>query len=156
VLTHARHESKLEKVDVGGCMEEDIDELSQRAGELGLLGYRCSFSRAGCLPLKIAVTISEVHGPYFCHLFEHDSQKASPSNDRPFSNTRLALWRDSVCAKCFDCGDVALRVGTEARVNQSSGDVALRVGTEARVNQSIGDITTRSKRILCGTASYDR
>jgi hypothetical protein len=30
---------------VGDCMEEDIDELSQRAGELGLLGYQCSFSR---------------------------------------------------------------------------------------------------------------
>jgi hypothetical protein len=42
VLTHARRESKREKVNavvyVGDCMEEDIDELSQRAGELGLLG----------------------------------------------------------------------------------------------------------------------
>ena len=42
VLTHARRESMREKVSavvyVGDCMEEDIDELSQRAGELGLLG----------------------------------------------------------------------------------------------------------------------
>jgi hypothetical protein len=42
VLTHARRESERNKVDaivyVGDCMEEDIDELSQRAGALGLLG----------------------------------------------------------------------------------------------------------------------
>jgi hypothetical protein len=42
VLTHARRESEHGKVNavvyVGDCMEEDIDELSQRAGELGLLG----------------------------------------------------------------------------------------------------------------------
>ena len=42
VLTHARRENEQGKVNalvyVGDCMEEDIDELSQRAGELGLLG----------------------------------------------------------------------------------------------------------------------
>jgi hypothetical protein len=42
VLTHARRESEQNKVNaivyVGDCMEEDIDELSQRAGALGLLG----------------------------------------------------------------------------------------------------------------------
>ncbi len=42
VLTHARRENEQIKVNaviyVGDCMEEDIDELSQRAGELGLLG----------------------------------------------------------------------------------------------------------------------
>jgi hypothetical protein len=42
VLIHARRESQQEKVNavvyVGDCMEEDIDQLSQRAGELGLLG----------------------------------------------------------------------------------------------------------------------
>jgi hypothetical protein len=42
VLTHARRESERGKVDVvvyvGDCTEEDIDELSQRAGALGLLG----------------------------------------------------------------------------------------------------------------------
>jgi hypothetical protein len=41
VLTHIRRESEHGKVNavvyVGDCMEEDIDELSQRAGELGLL-----------------------------------------------------------------------------------------------------------------------
>jgi hypothetical protein len=42
VLAHARRESERKKVSavvyVGDCMEEDIDQLSQRAGELGLLG----------------------------------------------------------------------------------------------------------------------
>ena len=42
VLTHARKESEQAKVNavvyVGDCMEEDIDELSQRAGALGLMG----------------------------------------------------------------------------------------------------------------------
>jgi hypothetical protein len=42
VLAHARRESEQHKVNavvyVGDCMEEDIDELSQRAGALGLLG----------------------------------------------------------------------------------------------------------------------
>ena len=42
VLTHARRERERNKVNavvyVGDCMEEDIDELSQRAGALGLLG----------------------------------------------------------------------------------------------------------------------
>ena len=41
VLTHARCESEKAKVNaivyVGDCMEEDIDELSQRAGMLGLM-----------------------------------------------------------------------------------------------------------------------
>jgi hypothetical protein len=42
VLAHARRESKAAKVNavvyVGDCMEEDLDELRARAGELGLLG----------------------------------------------------------------------------------------------------------------------
>ena len=42
VLTHPRKESEQVKVNavvyVGDCMEEDIDELSQRAGALGLMG----------------------------------------------------------------------------------------------------------------------
>jgi hypothetical protein len=42
ILGHARRESEKTKVNaviyVGDCMEEDIDELSQRAGTLGLLG----------------------------------------------------------------------------------------------------------------------
>ena len=42
VLAHAKRESKKAKVNavvyVGDCMEEDIDELCARAGELALLG----------------------------------------------------------------------------------------------------------------------
>ena len=42
VLSHAREENSRQKVHalvyVGDCMEEDIDQLSQLAGELGLVG----------------------------------------------------------------------------------------------------------------------
>jgi hypothetical protein len=42
VLSHARQETEKAKVNalvyVGDCMEEDIDQLSQLAGELGLVG----------------------------------------------------------------------------------------------------------------------
>jgi hypothetical protein len=42
VLSHARRESETAKVNalvyVGDCMEEDVDQLSQLAGELGLIG----------------------------------------------------------------------------------------------------------------------
>ena len=42
VLSHARRESEAAKVNalvyVGDCMEEDVDQLSQLAGELGLIG----------------------------------------------------------------------------------------------------------------------
>jgi len=42
VLSHARRETKAQKVDalvyVGDCMEEQIDDLAALAGELGLLG----------------------------------------------------------------------------------------------------------------------
>ena len=42
VLSHASHEGKTAKVNaliyVGDCMEEDLDQLSQLAGELGLIG----------------------------------------------------------------------------------------------------------------------
>jgi hypothetical protein len=42
VLGHARRESAAAKVNalvyVGDCMEEDVDQLSQIAGELGLIG----------------------------------------------------------------------------------------------------------------------
>jgi hypothetical protein len=42
VLAHARRESERNKVNalvyVGDCMEENVDELAQLAGELGLIG----------------------------------------------------------------------------------------------------------------------
>ena len=54
VLTHACRESERGKVNavvyVGDCMEENIDELSQRAGVLGLLRTPMFFSRRGATP----------------------------------------------------------------------------------------------------------
>jgi hypothetical protein len=42
VMAHARRESETSKVNalvyVGDCMEEDVDQLAQLAGELGLIG----------------------------------------------------------------------------------------------------------------------
>ncbi|HZJ13194.1 MAG TPA: VWA domain-containing protein [Methyloceanibacter sp.] len=42
VLAHARRESETSKVNalvyVGDCMEEDVDQLAQLAGELGMIG----------------------------------------------------------------------------------------------------------------------
>ncbi|PLX36843.1 MAG: hypothetical protein C0606_13655 [Hyphomicrobiales bacterium] len=42
VLAHALSETRKEKVSaliyVGDCMEEDVDDLAQKAGELGMLG----------------------------------------------------------------------------------------------------------------------
>jgi hypothetical protein len=42
VLSHARREGETSKVNalvyVGDCMEEDVDQLAQLAGELGLIG----------------------------------------------------------------------------------------------------------------------
>jgi hypothetical protein len=42
VLAHARRESEANKVNalvyVGDCMEEDVDQLAQLAGELGMIG----------------------------------------------------------------------------------------------------------------------
>ncbi len=42
MLTHARRENETSKVNalvyVGDCMEEDVDQLAQLAGELGMIG----------------------------------------------------------------------------------------------------------------------
>jgi hypothetical protein len=55
VLSHARRESERTKVNalvyVGDCMEETIDELSQRAGELGLLGVPVFLFQEGHDPI---------------------------------------------------------------------------------------------------------
>ncbi len=44
VLRHALAETRVRKIDalvfVGDCLEEDVDHLSQLAGELGMLGVR--------------------------------------------------------------------------------------------------------------------
>lgn len=55
VLRHARDEARRGKVNalvfVGDCMEEDIDELGQLAGELGLLGVPCFLFHEGHDPV---------------------------------------------------------------------------------------------------------
>jgi len=55
VLRHARDEAKRQKVNavvfVGDCMEEDVDELGQLAGELGLLGVPCFLFHEGRDPV---------------------------------------------------------------------------------------------------------
>ena len=73
VLTHARRESERNKVNavvyVGDCMEEDIDELSQRAGALGLLGVPMFLFQEGRDP-KAELAFKEIarltRGAY-CH-----------------------------------------------------------------------------------------
>jgi hypothetical protein len=55
ILTHARRESEKQKVNalvyVGDCMEEDIDRLSNLAGELGLLGVPAFMFQEGRDPV---------------------------------------------------------------------------------------------------------
>ena len=73
VLTHARRESEQAKVNamvyVGDCMEEDIDELSQRAGALGLMGVPMFMFQEGRNP-KAEIAFKEIarltRGAY-CH-----------------------------------------------------------------------------------------
>jgi hypothetical protein len=51
VLRHALEESRQRKVDalvfVGDCLEENVDELCRRAGELGLLGVKTFLFQEG-------------------------------------------------------------------------------------------------------------
>ena len=73
VLTHARRECERNKVNavvyVGDCMEEDIDEMSQRAGALGLLGVPMFLFQEGREP-KAELAFKEIarltRGAY-CH-----------------------------------------------------------------------------------------
>lgn len=55
VLTHARRESDGKRVNamvyVGDCMEENVDELCARAGELGLLGVPVFLFQEGYDPV---------------------------------------------------------------------------------------------------------
>ncbi len=59
VLSHARQENERHRVNaliyVGDCMEEDIDRLSQQAGELGLIGVPVFvFQEGGNVPAERA------------------------------------------------------------------------------------------------------
>jgi len=55
VLSHVNKENAGAKVDalvfIGDAMEEDIDRLCEKAGQLGLKGTRCFFFQEGGDPL---------------------------------------------------------------------------------------------------------
>ena len=71
VLSHARRERERTKINavvyVGDCMEEDIDELSQRAGTLGLMGVPMFLFQEG-REAKAELAFKEIarltHGAY--------------------------------------------------------------------------------------------
>ena len=63
VLSHARQETEKRKVNalvyVGDCMEEDVDHLSQLAGELGLVGVPVFLFQEGDDP-RAALAFKEI------------------------------------------------------------------------------------------------
>lgn len=81
ILRHAIKESKAQKVGalvyVGDCMEEDIDDLGQLAGELGLLGTPCFMFHEG--PDPVARTafqqIARLSGGAYCPFDANSAQQ---------------------------------------------------------------------------------
>jgi hypothetical protein len=80
VLKHAIAETKQKKVDalvfVGDCLEEDIDQLGQSAGELGLLGVPCFLFHEGRdeVAARAFQQIARLSGGAFCR-FDAGSPK---------------------------------------------------------------------------------
>ncbi|WP_448190748.1 VWA domain-containing protein [Azospirillum sp. sgz301742] len=72
VLSHAIKQTKAERVNalvfVGDCMEEDIDALAHKAGELGLLGVPAFLFHEGADPAarKAFETIAKLNGGACC------------------------------------------------------------------------------------------
>lgn len=72
VLKHAIAETKAKKVDamvfVGDCLEEDIDQLGQLAGELGLSGVPCFLFHEGRdeIAARAFQQIARLTGGAFC------------------------------------------------------------------------------------------
>lgn len=72
VLTHAAAETRRRKVNalvfVGDAMEESLDLLAQRAGELGILGVPCFMFLEGSDPVARAAfeRIAKLTGGAFC------------------------------------------------------------------------------------------
>lgn len=84
VLKHAIAESKKNKVDalvfVGDCLEEDVDDLGQLAGELGLLGVPCFMFHEGRddIAARAFQQIARLTGGAFC---KFDSQSPKQLRD---------------------------------------------------------------------------
>lgn len=80
VLKHGIAETKAKKVDalvfVGDCLEEDIDDLGQLAGELGLLGVPCFMFHEGRddIAARAFQQIARLSGGAFCK-FDANSAK---------------------------------------------------------------------------------
>ena len=72
ILRHAADEARKRPVQalvfVGDCMEEDVDELGQRAGELGLLGVRAFMFHEGHDPKAEAAfrQVAQLSGGAYC------------------------------------------------------------------------------------------
>jgi len=72
VLGHAIEETRRERVSalvcVGDCMEEDIDELGERAGELGLLGVPAFLFHEGAEPVAESAfrQVAKLTGGAYC------------------------------------------------------------------------------------------
>lgn len=72
ILKHAIVETKKKKVAalvfVGDCIEEDIDQLGEHAGELGLLGMPCFMFHEGSDPVARGAfqQIARLSGGAFC------------------------------------------------------------------------------------------
>ena len=81
VLRHALKESKAQKVGalvyVGDAMEEDIDDLGQAAGELGLLGTPCFMFHEGQDPVagNAFQQIARLTGGAYCAFDAHSAQQ---------------------------------------------------------------------------------
>ncbi|MEX2166325.1 MAG: VWA domain-containing protein [Methyloceanibacter sp.] len=73
VLNHARRENEQTKVNaliyVGDCMEEDVDQLSQLAGELGLIGVPVFVFQEGREPRaeRVFREIARLSRGAYCH-----------------------------------------------------------------------------------------
>ena len=81
VLKHAIAETGRKKVNalvfVGDCLEEDVDQLGQLAGQLGLLGVPCFMFHEGGDPVarRAFQQIAQLSGGAFCPFDANSAQQ---------------------------------------------------------------------------------
>ncbi len=81
VLRHVITEARMKKVNalvfVGDCMEEDVDELCQLAGELGLLGVPAFIFHEGYEPIaeRAFKQIARLTRGAYCHFDASSAQQ---------------------------------------------------------------------------------